>query len=96
MSSNKKRGPDPADDPLTAAKEKLARAKAAEIEALAELVALRLSSNVMDCDSVLIGLVWFVCTKLHLTALRVGCGYVRVQTSWCENCGQNFRWHQSC
>ena len=46
MSLKKQRGPDPADDPLTAVKEKLARAKAAEIEALAELAALRLSSTV--------------------------------------------------
>ena len=41
MSLKKHRGPDPADDPITVAKEKLARAKAAETEALAELAALR-------------------------------------------------------
>ena len=41
MLSKKHRGPDPAYDRLTAAKENLARAEAAETEALAELAALR-------------------------------------------------------
>ena len=49
--SSRKRGPDPAADRISAAKDKLAAAKAAEAEALAELAALRLSSTVMDGDS---------------------------------------------
>ena len=50
MLSKKHRGPDPAYDRLTAAEENLARAEAAETEALAELAALRPSLTVMDCD----------------------------------------------
>ena len=49
--SSRKRGPDPAADRISSAKGKLAAAKAAEAEALAELAALRLSSTVMNCDS---------------------------------------------